>query len=104
MAAKSPANIKLHLTIKADLKHTSNMGGWPLTLCRFETTFTGGLQEPYGTGVKPASFSLRLKTLYPLRRDIRQTVFPFVHKLIPVMSLTKNTFFSGLRPSMEINK
>ena len=75
MAAKCPANINLPLTMKADLKYASNMGGWPPSLDRLNTTFTGGLQNPNGTWVKPASFSLRLKTLYPPWRGIRQTVF-----------------------------
>jgi len=75
MAAKLPADINLRLTMKAGLKCMSHMGKWPPSLGRLKTTFTGGLQHPNGTWVKPASFSLRLKTLYPLWRDIRQTVF-----------------------------
>ena len=97
MAAKLPADINLRLTMKADLKRIFHAEKWPPSLGRRRTTFVGGLQHPYGTRVKPASFSLRLKTLLPLRRGIRQTVFlPSVNKLVPVMTLTGNGFLESL--------
>ena len=97
MTAKLPAGIRLRLTIKADLKYISHKGKRLPLLDRRKIAFVGGLQSSSGTGVKPASFSLRLKTLLPLRRGIRQTVFPpSVNKLVPVMTLTGNGFLESL--------
>jgi hypothetical protein len=97
MTAKPPADIWPRLTIKAGLKYILHKGERPPLLDRRKIAFVGGLQHPYGTRVKPASFSIRLKTLLPLRRGITSAGLSLsVYKSIPVMTLTGNRFHQGL--------
>lgn len=65
MAAILSANIRLTQKIKTGLQTKADKEETPPLLDRFRNTFTGGLQNLCGTGKKPASFSLRLKTLHP---------------------------------------
>jgi hypothetical protein len=92
MIANQPAKANLHLTIKTDFTAMIYKDWCPLSLDRFLLGGMGGLQTHNGNRFKPASYLLRLKTLSPLWRDIRQTVFSFcvIQKFVSVIGMAVN--------------